>query len=240
MRDPGNQPPLPSLQRGEGHPVVLLHGMALAPSTYGSTIDRLAEHVRVIAPMWLYVEGTWSEEAVTEALRATIDAVDAGPVTVVGHSFGAALALLAAAAHPDRVGHLVVVNAMGASSPETMRRNALSPSAGRRLASLGAARDFLGSVATRPADVGRAGWWGYRREFDEEIDLLSRSAMRRDVLWAGGDRLLPVEDGRALAERLDAGFRIVDVRGRHLDHDWAYRHPRPFTAALLGLGIADR
>lgn len=236
---PVAQPPLPSVQRGTGSPLVLLHGMGLSPHTYAKAIDLLSVHVRVVAPMWLYVAGRWSEQAVTSALGATLDAVTDDAVTLVGHSFGGALAMLAAAARPDRVKRLVLVNCLGSSGPETMRETALSVQSGRRLVSFRAGRDFLGSVTTRPRDVGRAGWWAYKRDFEPEIQQLAATPnLDRHVLWTRDDCVLPAADGEQLAQRLDATWTIVDGGQKRLDHDWAYRHPDQFARTLLELDVA--
>jgi lipase len=52
----------------------------------------------------------WTIEANVAALAAVLDGAAADPVVVVGHSFGGAIALHLAAAHPDRVRALVLLD----------------------------------------------------------------------------------------------------------------------------------
>jgi lipase len=52
----------------------------------------------------------WTIEANVAALAALLDGDSAGPVTVVGHSFGGAVALSLAAARPDLVGAAVLLD----------------------------------------------------------------------------------------------------------------------------------
>lgn len=207
--------------------------MALVPSTYGSTLDALGRRGRVIAPMWLYVAGEWTEEAVLAALDATVDAIAPGErATLVGHSLGGGLAILYAASRPERVARLVLVDALGASRRGAMARNALSVPTAGRLASLVAARDALSSALTRPRDLGRAGWWGYRRDLTREVEVLAGSDLPRAVVWARDDTLLSAADGAALAERLGADFTLVGDPDRRIDHDWPYRRPELFARTM--------
>ena len=52
----------------------------------------------------------WTIEANVAALAAVLDADSAGPVTVVGHSFGGAIALSLAQARPDLVAAMVLLD----------------------------------------------------------------------------------------------------------------------------------
>ncbi len=234
------QPPLPTIRRGSGAPLVLLHGFAMAPATYAPTMRLLAERMHVLAPMWLYVEGDWSYRRAVQGLDAAVDAAGLdGPVTVLGHSAGGALALALAARRPDMVARMVLVNTMGASSAEVMRRNAMPGRHLLRLASLRATRDFFGTVFTRPRDVGRAALWAYRHDPSEDIAAVRAADVRTHVLWAERDALLPLKDGRRFAERLGASFMVVSAPAgtAPIDHDWVARRPRLFVETLTDLDL---
>jgi lipase len=55
-------------------------------------------------------DAPWTIDANVACLAALLDADSAGPVTVVGHSFGGAIALSLAAARPDLVAALVLLD----------------------------------------------------------------------------------------------------------------------------------
>lgn len=94
--------------------LLALHGL----TGYGGRWRHLAGHLPefVIAAPDLLGHGRsswaapWTIDANVSALAALLDEEAAGPVTVVGHSFGGALALRLAAARPDRVAALLLLD----------------------------------------------------------------------------------------------------------------------------------
>lgn len=102
---------------GPAHPIQLLaiHGL----TGHGRRWQRLAtEHlpeIAVAAPDLLgHGRSSWSApwtiDANVGALAALLAGTADGPVSVVGHSFGGAVALHLAAAHPELVGSLVLLD----------------------------------------------------------------------------------------------------------------------------------
>lgn len=117
------------LEAGAGEPVVLVHGSGPGVSAYANwrlTLPALAEGVRVLAPDLVgfgfterppgvrYDLRTW-----TDQLLGFLDAVGFERASIVGNSFGGAIALSLAARHPDRVDRLVLMGSVGVSFPIT-------------------------------------------------------------------------------------------------------------------------
>lgn len=108
---------------GSGPPVVLIHGSGPGVSAWANwrlTLPALAEQHRVLAPDVLgfgYTErpagvrydlDTWVRHLV-----GFLDALGIDRASVVGNSFGGALALRLASAYPDRVDKLVLMGSVG-------------------------------------------------------------------------------------------------------------------------------
>jgi len=108
--------PLPHVREaGAGAPVVCLHSNASSSAQWRPLMERLAPRFRVLAPD-LYGAGSspeWpSDDVITLADElALLEPALAGagaPFVLVGHSYGAAVALIAALAERPRLAALVV------------------------------------------------------------------------------------------------------------------------------------
>jgi len=114
---------------GQGDAVLLVHGSGpgvTAWANWRGVIPALAAQARVIAPDMLgfgYTEcpADWRLGPATwvESLVALLDELDLDQVSVVGNSFGGAIALALARAHPQRVRRLVLMGSAGLSFPIT-------------------------------------------------------------------------------------------------------------------------
>ncbi|MCQ4079124.1 alpha/beta fold hydrolase [Streptomyces sp. RB6PN25] len=111
------------LQAGSGAPVVLVHGSGPGVTAYANwrlTMPALAQHFRVIAPDMVgfgYTERpadvTYDLSTWINQLVGFLDAMDLPRVSLVGNSFGGAIALRVAARYPDRVERLVLMGSVG-------------------------------------------------------------------------------------------------------------------------------
>jgi pimeloyl-ACP methyl ester carboxylesterase len=103
-------------ERGEGEPLVLLHGGVVDSRFFAGNIDALADHFHVFTPdrrghgHTPDVEGPITYEAMAQDTIEFIEAVVGGPTDVVGHSDGAVAALLVALRRPDLVRRLVLIS----------------------------------------------------------------------------------------------------------------------------------
>lgn len=133
---PDNTPDGASIQVREygssGPPVVLLHGGPGAAGYMAPAARQLADSFRVLEPLQRRRE----DEPLTVARHvADLNGVVkscAGPTrpALVGHSWGAMLALAYAAAHPDTVGALVLI---GCGTFDTASRDRMQEILGQRM-----------------------------------------------------------------------------------------------------------
>ncbi|CAN5366679.1 alpha/beta hydrolase [soil metagenome] len=108
---------------GQGHPVLLIHGSGPGVSAWANwrlVMPELARQARVIAPDMAgfgfterpqgqrYDMDSWVAQAV-----GLLDALGIARADLVGNSFGGALALALAIAHPQRVRRLVLMGSVG-------------------------------------------------------------------------------------------------------------------------------
>jgi pimeloyl-ACP methyl ester carboxylesterase len=111
------------LEAGDGQPVVLIHGSGPGVTAYANwrlTLAALAGRFHCYAPDMAgfgftdrpagitYDLQTW-----TDQLLGFLDALGLNTVSLVGNSFGGAIALRFAVTHPDRVNGLVLMGSVG-------------------------------------------------------------------------------------------------------------------------------
>jgi pimeloyl-ACP methyl ester carboxylesterase len=103
-------------ERGEGDPLVLLHGGSSDARFFDRNVDALASRFRVFTPERRGhghtpdVEGPITYELMTQDTIAFLETVVGGPAHLVGHSDGAVVAMLLAMHRPDLANLLVLVS----------------------------------------------------------------------------------------------------------------------------------
>jgi pimeloyl-ACP methyl ester carboxylesterase len=117
------------LEAGQGDPVVLIHGSGPGVTAYANwrlVIPALAKKFRVVAPDLVgfgyserppnveYGVQTWADQVL-----GLMDSLGMRRASLVGNSFGGAIALRLASQHPDRVDRLVLMGSMGVDFPIT-------------------------------------------------------------------------------------------------------------------------
>jgi pimeloyl-ACP methyl ester carboxylesterase len=103
-------------ERGEGEPLVLLHGAVVDARFFDHNIGPLAERFHVYAVDLRGhghtgdVEGPFTYDALTQDTTEFLEKVVGGPAHLVGHSVGAATSMFVALRRPDLVRRLVMVS----------------------------------------------------------------------------------------------------------------------------------
>jgi pimeloyl-ACP methyl ester carboxylesterase len=107
------------VERGAGEPVVLLHGNGSMVQDFESSglMDRVAQTHRVVAfdrPGFGHSDRPrnrlWTAEAQAELLQRALEVLGIRRAIVLGHSWGASVAVALAIAHPDTVKGLVLAS----------------------------------------------------------------------------------------------------------------------------------
>ena len=216
---------------GQGDPLVLVHGLGGSPRWWEHNLELLGSRFElhlVDLPRRLALADapSWLAGALAEAGLARAH--------VLGHSFGAAVAVRLAAERPELVDRLVLVSPAGLRSRRTLLGHALPLAASLRTAP----RPFLRVIA---GDALRAG-------------PLALARTARDLL--AGDTLDALRDVRAptllLFGRRDAvvPLSLADVYGRELrdsrlvvldtGHVPMAERPHEFDAAVADFLTARR
>jgi pimeloyl-ACP methyl ester carboxylesterase len=103
-------------RRGEGEPLVLMHGGAVDSRFFDKNVGALADRFQVFLPERRGhghtpdVEGPITYETMARDTIAFLETVVGGPAHLVGHSDGAVTAMLAAMRRPELVRRLVLVS----------------------------------------------------------------------------------------------------------------------------------
>jgi pimeloyl-ACP methyl ester carboxylesterase len=109
---------------GRGPPVVLIHGVGLDASIWEGQVPALAERHRVLAYDMLGHGASANPPGqrrlgdFVDQLAALLDALEMGPVALVGFSMGSLVARAFSAAHPERVSRLALLSTVYRRSQE--------------------------------------------------------------------------------------------------------------------------
>lgn len=212
--------------------IVLLHGMlGDAAANWHHVLPVLAQDYYVLAPDLPGFGGSTALEGMTAAallgwLHDFLDAVQVDQAVLVGSSFGALVARLFAAAHPERVPVLVLANGgpipqMSPLARAVLRLPLLGPLLLRYLGRAAASRwtlehmlyvktaltDDLLHAAARNA---RAGAALLRMATLFPLPRRRQPLMPTLILWGTEDTLAPLAEGHSLGKEI-AGANVVEI-----------------------------
>jgi 3-oxoadipate enol-lactonase len=191
---------------GSGHPLILLHPLALSGAMWGAFAARLATRFDVIA---LDVRGHgrsgWSGAPFTvedlgDDVLSLVDGLDLPAAHVIGMSMGGSVALAFASAHPERVSGLFLADTTawyGVGAPETWDQRAERVVAEPRAAQV-------------PFQVDRWFTEPFRREHPEAVQPVVRVFLGTDsVAHAAACRALGAMDLRRKLGQITAPTVVV-------------------------------
>ena len=245
--------------RGEGPPLLLVHGFPLNKEMWQPQLNALQDVATVIAPDLRghgaseAVAGEYSMDLLADDCHALLESLQvAEPVVVCGLSMGGYIALAFYRRYPERVAGLVLAaTRAGPDSPEAKaNRDKMAARAGEKGAGA-IAEDMLPKMlapetyTANPALVARVkqimegtsvpGIQGAllgMKARPDSTPLLAQIDVPALVLHGADDQLIPVEEGRAMHAALpDSRLEVLPGAGHLLNLE----RPEFFTQAVRGL-----
>jgi 3-oxoadipate enol-lactonase len=251
-------PTWPVVERGQGRPIVFLHGYPLGHAIWAPQLDALSgsEHVMLLdLPGYGLAQGMPVPDSLTgfaESVHRTLVQHAQVPVVLVGHSFGGYVALELIGRHPELVAGLVLTNTR--SGPDTPEAREKRLATARRLSG---PDERLDLEATCRSLVAPATWEAGGPVVDQVraivrgvrsstiIPTLTAIAHRRDltpvlstirvptlVVWGEDDQLIPPAQSQSMVAPLESGIGTGIARAGHLP---SLEAPSEFTQALRTL-----
>ena len=245
--------------------LLLLHGLACDHHDWDPLIPELAERYTVLAPDFLghgesdKPRGDYSPGGYANGMRDLLTVLGIDKVTVVGHSFGGAVAMQFAYQFPERTERLVLVDPGGLGPEVTWLIRALSLPGydlGLRLLTLPGARQLNTAVLRRLPSAQTRDLGDVARILDSfkdpgkryavhklvlgVIDWRGQNVSMRDraylteamplcVVWGAEDQVLPVAHADVAAALAPKARVVVMADAGHFPHK---DHPAAFAELL--------
>jgi pimeloyl-ACP methyl ester carboxylesterase len=219
------------LEAGSGPPIVLLHGLGADSRTWRLAMPVLAGQGHVYALDQLGFgqsekpEISYRVQTLVDSLGGFLDAMHVDRASIVGNSLGGWVAASFAASHPERVDHLVLVDAAGYGEPGQIVQDYLSRFDPGMAAQ---AQQFLSGLSPEERtamEAALAAYFARRSRGDgyamgsliQSIvrgeDALGDSVKRIQaptlVLWGRNDPVIPVGTADKLAGDIPKAKKIV-------------------------------
>jgi pimeloyl-ACP methyl ester carboxylesterase len=227
------------LETGTGPAVVLVHGLGADTRVWRLTLPALAAHFHVLAldqlgfgqsdkPQIPYRVGTLSD-----SLLGFLDRVGVSKASLVGHSLGGWVTARLAAAHPERVDRLVLVDSAGyGADPERLVLDYLAERDPAAAATLERMFGSMGEGDRRLIEALGMSYFARRlaREDGYAVAALAQSIFNGEdalgeemktlqvptlVVWGRDDPIIPLRVGEVLAADIPGAQKLVLDRCGH-------------------------
>lgn len=239
--------------RGQGLPLVFVHGFPLSRNCWQPQLDDLGSSSRIIAPDLPgfggrpAASGVATMDSFADDIESLLAELDTGPVVLVGHSMGGYVALAFARRHPEMLRGLVLVGTRSGpdsadaaagrrATAEKVRDsgievvvNAMAPKllspVNRSSESEAAIREFMMS-ASREGVIGALHGMAER---PDSTPGLSKVSVPTLVVTGADDEVIPPAESTALAAAIPGSrLQVIPDAG----HMVAWEQPAAFSKAL--------
>ena len=241
------------LVRGEGEPVLFLHGWGTSSSLFEPLLQPLQGYHTLIVPDLPGFGGTppppaaWGVDEYAAWTLALLDRLEIDTCDIVAHSNGARIAIVIAAKHPQRVHRMVLTGAAGIRHRRGLRSwlgvrwyKALRRLSSTRLAPKALQRLAASRAQRRGSEDYRAASGVMRGTLVRLVNTDLRSQLPRIaaptlLVWGDSDDATPLADAR-LMERLipDCGLVVFERSGHYAYLQQAQRFVRIVDVFLSG------
>jgi pimeloyl-ACP methyl ester carboxylesterase len=245
-------------------PVILIHGFTASTLVWSEVLLPIAEAgFRVIAPDLMgfgFSEkpraGEYTIENHAEMIIGLMDKLGLERATLIGSSYGGAIAATCALSHPDRVERLVMV---GAVSNDDIKRRLLmrlaaSPFMGELISPFLLDLRWMIKRHLQKNIVGNVGWFDDKRVAAYHLPLRAVDTQRAALsmlrrwsaeqirekahlikqptllIWGEQDQEIPLSDGRRLLQEIERARLIVF---RHCGHLPQEEYPEEFAQLVV-------
>jgi pimeloyl-ACP methyl ester carboxylesterase len=231
--------------RGDGRPLLLLHGWGVSSELFDPILDALQQGRRLIVPDLPGFGATtepdtpWSVHDYAAWCIALLDRLGVQRCDLIGHSNGGRIGIVMAATYPGRIDRMVLTASSGIRPRQTLRGAARvrSYKALRMVERSGLLPETVRQAARRRAD--QRGSADYRavsgvmrgtlvRIVNEDLtQVLPKLHLPVLLIWGDKDTETPIADGQ-LMERLipDAGLVVFEGAGHYAYLEQAARFCR--------------
>jgi pimeloyl-ACP methyl ester carboxylesterase len=209
-------------QKGQGLPVILVHGFPLDHTIWEPTVWEMHSESRIILPdlrgfgLSDAPQGVYTMQQMADDLLGLMDALGLEKAVLAGHSMGGYAALAFARAYPQRLAGFALICSHAAADTPEQRANRYAqaeevlrigpkPLADRMTPQLSADHQYHAEVyriILRNKPAGLAGALQGMAERGDSTDLLPSIAVPSLVVAGQDDPFIPAERARALAGAL--------------------------------------
>jgi 3-oxoadipate enol-lactonase len=240
------------VERGQGNPVILIHGFPFDHTIWDRVAGFLEPHARLILPdlrgfgLSPAPEGVYSMRLMAEDIAALMDRLDLRKAVLVGHSMGGYVSLAFAQVYPDRLAGLALVTShSGADSSERrqgrlrlaerVRRKgvkAVVEANLERYSPNAQVRELTGELILRSSAKSVIAALKGMAERPDYSDLLPQLKMPCVIVAGSEDVIVSAEKAREMVQMLSRGWLVEIPGGGHMP---MFEAPDLVSAAIQDL-----
>jgi pimeloyl-ACP methyl ester carboxylesterase len=223
-------------ERGQGKPIILIHGFPLDHSIWNEVVQQLADKARVITPDLRGYgaspkpEGDYSMRTMADDILALMDRLNLEKAIVAGHSMGGYITLAFAKAYPQRLSGVGLVATQAAADlPERRQARLILVDEIKRKGPQAVIHATLKKYSRNPEVL------KYTQELmqkaaphvlmaclrgmadrEDMMDFLKEISVPTVVIAGEQDDLIPIERAFEVVERLQRGWVVSIPNAGHM------------------------